>query len=258
MNTILDIQDLTIRFGGLTAVSGLSFGLETGEIVGLIGPNGSGKTTVFNMISGFYTPTSGSIRFEGKVINGLRPDQITALGIARIFQANRLFREQSVLDNVLIAHHLRLKSNPVSAILRLPSYTKQIDEAYSKSMWLLENLGLASFAHEKAGSLPHGMQRKLEVARALATEPRLLLLDEPAAGLSHEEVTDMMDFVLTIRKEYNLTVLLVEHHMRVVMTICPRIVVLNHGQMIAHGSPDQIANDPVVIKAYLGESRDDA
>ncbi len=255
MNT-LELQDLTIRFGGLTAVAGLTFNMAPGEIVGLIGPNGSGKTTVFNMISGFYTPSSGSIRFESRRIEALRPDQITAMGIARIFQANRLFRDQTVLDNVLIGHHLRLRSNPVSAIFRLPGYAKQIGEAYDKSMWLLENLGLARFAQEMAGSLPHGMQRKLEVARALATEPRLLLLDEPAAGLSHEEVSDMMEFVLKIRTDYNLALLLVEHHMRVVMTICPRIIVLNHGQMIAQGSPDQIANDPVVVQAYLGESDD--
>lgn len=253
---ILEMQGVTMRFGGLTAVSGLSFGLERGEIVGLIGPNGSGKTTAFNMISGFYKPTAGRILFEGREINGLRPDQVTAMGLARIFQANRLFKEQTVLDNVLIGHHLRLNSNPISAILRLPGYTKQIDETYSKSMWLLKNLGLTQFAQEMAGSLPHGMQRKLEVARALATDPRLLLLDEPAAGLSHEEVTDMMDFVLKIREDYNLTVLLVEHDMRVVMTICPRIVVLNHGELIAQGSPDEIANDPVVVNAYLGESQD--
>lgn len=253
---ILEMQGVTMRFGGLTAVSGLNFGLESGEIVGLIGPNGSGKTTAFNMISGFYKPTAGRILFEGREINGLRPDQVTAMGLARIFQANRLFKEQTVLDNVLIGHHLRLKSNPISAILRLPGYMKQIDETYSKSMWLLKNLGLTQFAQEMAGSLPYGMQRKLEVARALATDPRLLLLDEPAAGLSHEEVTDMMDFVLKIREDYKLTVLLVEHDMRVVMTICPRIVVLNHGEMIAQGSPDEIANDPVVVKAYLGESQD--
>jgi branched-chain amino acid transport system ATP-binding protein len=253
---VLEIQGLTKRFSGLTAVSNLSFNMASRDIVGLIGPNGSGKTTAFNMISGFYTPTAGSIRFEGKELSGQRPDQICALGVARIFQANRLFRQQSVLDNVLIGHHLRLKSNPISAILRLPSYNRQIAEAHEKSMWLLENLGLARHAQEQAGSLPHGMQRKLEVARALATEPRLLLLDEPAAGLSHEEVSDMMDFVLKIREDYNLTVLLVEHHMRVVMTICPRIVVLNHGQMIAHGTPDQIANDRVVIEAYLGEDPD--
>ena len=254
----LEAQDLTIRFGGLTAVSNLSFTLAPGEIMGLIGPNGSGKTTVFNMISGFYTPTAGQIRFEGHPIAARRPDQITAMGIARIFQANRLFRDQTVLDNVLIGHHLRLRSNPLSAILRLPRYSRQAAEAHAKSMWLLENLGLAQFAQEQAGSLPHGMQRKLEVARALATEPRLLLLDEPAAGLSHEEVSDMMEFVLKIRADFRLTLLLVEHDMRVVMTICPRILVLNHGQKIAEGSPEQIASDPVVIRAYLGEADDAA
>jgi branched-chain amino acid transport system ATP-binding protein len=253
----LEVQELSIRFGGLTAVSDLSFTLAPGEIVGLIGPNGSGKTTVFNMISGFYTPTAGHIRFEDRSITARRPDQITAMGIARIFQANRLFRDQTVLDNVLIGHHLRLRSSALSAILRLPNYTKQVAVAREKSMWLLENLGLVQFAQERAGSLPHGMQRKLEVARALATEPRLLLLDEPAAGLSHEEVSDMMEFVLKIRADFHLTLLLVEHDMRVVMTICPRILVLNHGQKIAEGSPEQIASDPVVIQAYLGE-RDDA
>jgi len=252
--SVLSIQDLTMRFGGLVAVSDFNLELEQKEIVGLIGPNGSGKTTVFNMITGFYNPTEGQLFLDGTEITGLRPDQVTALGLARIFQNSRLFRNLPVLDNVLIGHHLRLRSSPIAAICRTPGYAKQEKHAYEETMTLLEGLGLAHVVHEKTGALPYGLQRKLEVARALATRPRVLLLDEPATGMTTEETTEMIDFILGVRDDFDLTILLIEHHMRVVMGLCPRILVLNYGETIAEGTPEEIQNNPEVIQAYLGVS----
>ena len=250
--SILEVQSLTMRFGGLTAVSDFNLTLEKGEIVGLIGPNGSGKTTVFNMITGFYKPTEGQVLLNGRGVTGLRPDQIASLGIARIFQNSRLFREQTVLDNVLIGHHQRLRSTPFSAVLRLPGYVSQEKQAHSEAKTLLEGLGLAEVVSEIAGSLPYGLQRKLEVARALATKPSLLLLDEPATGMSAEETGEMMAFILRVRGEFEMTILLIEHHMRVVMGICERMTVLNYGETIAKGSPEEVQSNAEVIKAYLG------
>jgi branched-chain amino acid transport system ATP-binding protein len=241
-------------FGGLVAVSDFSLDLEQKEIVGLIGPNGSGKTTVFNMITGFYKPTEGQLFLDGTEITGLRPDQVTALGLARIFQNSRLFNNLPVLDNVLIGNHLRLHSSPMAAICRTPGYVKQEEHAYEETMTLLEGLGLAHVVHEKTGALPYGLQRKLEVARALATRPKVLLLDEPATGMTTEETTEMIDFILGVRDDFDLTILLIEHHMRVVMGLCPRILVLNYGETIAEGTPEEIQNNPEVIQAYLGVS----
>lgn len=253
---LLKTNSATMQFGGLTAVSEFNLSIREGEIVALIGPNGAGKTTAFNMVTGVYTPTKGSITYEGKDITGNRPDLITKKGIARTFQNIRLFKELSVMDNVLIANHLHLKSGLVSAILKLPSYKREERAIREKSLELIERVGLLDVMNEKASSLPYGKQRRLEIARALATNPRLLLLDEPAAGMNPKETEELTEFIKEIRDEYDLTIFMIEHHMQVVMGISDRIYVLDYGITIAEGTPHEIQNNQKVIEAYLGVKED--
>ncbi len=254
--SLLKVENLTMQFGGLTAVKDFNLQLDKGEIVALIGPNGAGKTTAFNMITGVYRPTQGRVLFGEKDITGLRPDLITGRGIARTFQNIRLFKDLSVLDNVLIANHLHVKSKFMTAILKLPAYRGEERAMRQKSLTLLERVGLGQLRDEKASSLPYGMQRRLEIARALATDPQVLLLDEPAAGMNPKETADLTVFIKEIRDEYGLAIFMIEHHMDVVMGISGRIYVLDYGITIASGSPYEIQNDPRVIEAYLGVEED--
>ncbi|MGN0758886.1 MAG: ABC transporter ATP-binding protein [Candidatus Ventricola sp.] len=255
---VLEVNHATMRFGGLVAVNDLSMHIDHQEIVALIGPNGAGKTTAFNMITGVYTPTEGSVTLSGRSITGMRPDRIAAAGIARTFQNIRLFKALTVLDNVVIAQHLRLTSSWVGAVLRSPRYRKENAQMYARAKELLTYMGLWEVRGEISSSLPYGMQRKLEIARALATQPTLLLLDEPAAGMNPAESAELTELIRGIRDQFHLTVLLIEHHMDVVMDISDRIYVLNYGSLIAEGTPAQIQSNEDVIHAYLGGDEDEA
>ncbi|MGE5257044.1 MAG: ABC transporter ATP-binding protein [Hyphomicrobiales bacterium] len=252
-DTILEIRGLTMRFGGLTAVKGFSAAIPRKGIVGLIGPNGAGKTTCFNMITGFYKPTEGQVLFDGRDITGSPPHLVCRSGIARTFQNIRLFGNETVLENVMIGCHLRQKTGWWQAVVSLPSSLREGRAVAAKSRELLKVVDLENLAGEKASSLPYGAQRRLEIARALATDPTFLLLDEPAAGMNPNETQDLMVFVRQIRDRFNLSILLIEHDMKVVMGICEHIWVLDYGEMIAEGPPEAIKSDPKVIKAYLGE-----
>ncbi|MBQ1914757.1 MAG: ABC transporter ATP-binding protein, partial [Selenomonadaceae bacterium] len=240
---LLRAEDVSEVFGGLKAVSDFNFYINKGELVGLIGPNGAGKTTAFNLFTGVYQPTTGTITFNGKSIVGLKPYQITQRGIARTFQNIRLFSELSVLDNVKIAYHCHVKYGLLEAVLRMGRYFREEREIEEESMRLLSIFKLDDKANEMAKNLPYGAQRRLEIARALAAKPKLLLLDEPAAGMNPQETKELMDMIRWIRKEFGLTVLLIEHDMNLVMGICERIYVLEYGTIIASGRPEEIKED---------------
>ena len=252
MAELLKAENVSEVFGGLKAVSDFNFHINPGELVGLIGPNGAGKTTAFNLFTGVYQPTTGTIMFDGKSIVGLKPYEITQRGIARTFQNIRLFSELTVLENVKIAFHFHVKYGLLESVLRIGRYFREEEQIEAESMKLLKIFHLEDKADEVAKNLPYGAQRRLEIARALAAKPKLLLLDEPAAGMNPQETKELMEMIRWIRQEFGLTVLLIEHDMSLVMGICERIYVLEYGMVIASGTPDVIKNDPEVIRAYLG------
>lgn len=253
MAELLKVDNVSMVFGGLRAVSNLSMHIDEGELIGLIGPNGAGKTTAFNMITGVYTPTEGKVYFNGQQSSGKKSYQVTQMGMARTFQNIRLFSELSVIDNVKIAYNMHVTYNLADAIVRDGKYLSEEDYITQKAMDLLKIFHLEEEAHEVAKNLPYGKQRRLEIARALATEPKLLLLDEPAAGMNPQETKELMEMIRWIRKEFNLSILLIEHDMGLVMGVCERIYVLEYGMKIAEGTPEEIKHNKLVIEAYLGE-----
>ena len=253
MAELLKVDNVSMVFGGLRAVSNLSMHIDEGELIGLIGPNGAGKTTAFNMITGVYTPTEGKVYFNGQQSSGKKSYQVTQMGMARTFQNIRLFSELSVIDNVKIAYNMHVTYNLADAIVRDGKYLSEEEYITQKALDLLKIFHLEEEAHEVAKNLPYGKQRRLEIARALATEPKLLLLDEPAAGMNPSETAELTETIRRIRDEFNIAVLLIEHDMSLVMGICEGIAVLNFGRIIAKGTPDEIRNNPQVIEAYLGK-----
>ncbi|WP_374721025.1 ABC transporter ATP-binding protein [Peribacillus tepidiphilus] len=250
--SVLEVKQLTKKFGGLTANQDISMTVERNSITAVIGPNGAGKTTFFNMITGVYQPTSGSIYLEGEKIDGLKPHDVSKKGISRTFQNIRLFSEMSVIENVLVGMHTHLKAGLMGILFNLPVIRKEEKDAEVRAYELLEYVGLAHLLNEKARNLSYGAQRRLEIARALAAKPKLLLLDEPAAGMNPKETSELTGLIQKMRNEFNLTVVLIEHDMKLVMEISEHIVVLDHGEKIAEGKPEEIRNNAKVIEAYLG------
>ena len=251
---VLDVRNLGIDFGGLTAVDGFNMTIGPTEISGLIGPNGAGKTTIFNLLTSVYQPTRGSILLKGIDTKGMNTAKVNKMGIARTFQNIRLFNDMTALDNVKVGMHNEIKCSFISSLLHLPSYYKSEKKANEKAMELLEFMGLADIADQKAGSLPYGVQRRLEICRALASNPAIILLDEPAAGMNPSETAELMHQIRRIRDTFQIAIFLIEHDMNLVMNVCEGIVVVNYGKIIAKGTPEEIKNNPAVIEAYLGRS----
>jgi branched-chain amino acid transport system ATP-binding protein len=251
--TLLEIKNLTHRFGGLTAVSDLNFNITKGEIVGLIGPNGAGKTTVFNLVSGFYVPSEGDILYKGERINGLKPHEIASRQIGRTFQNIRLWSDMTVLDNIKISQHYRLGYRLADAFLHTKKYKEHEKMLDADARELLEEFQLSDLADEMPRNLPYGVQRRVEIARALSLKPDLLMLDEPAAGLSSADVSELIQYIHWIKKNFNLTIWMIEHQMQVIMSLCSRIKVVDFGKELVTGTPEEVRNSPEVIKAYLGD-----
>ena len=250
--SVLEARNVTMQFGGLRAVDNFCLKLERGELVGLIGPNGAGKTTIFNALTGVYQPTAGEVFIDGKRAAGLKPSQLSAMGLTRTFQNIRLFKGLTVRQNVMVGAHQHARTGMAAAVLRTPSYYVEEDRFEGDAIRLLKIFDLHKKADDEAGSLPYGEQRKLEIVRALATKPKVILLDEPAAGMNHRETESLMRTIAQIRTEFGLTVLLIEHDMKLVMGICERILVLDYGVTISQGAPEHVRGDPKVIAAYLG------
>lgn len=256
--SLLEIDNISIKFGGLTAVSDFSLHMGDNDLFGLIGPNGAGKTTIFNMLTGVYTPSSGKIIFNGNDITGIKPYNITKMHIARTFQNIRLMKKLTVLENVKISYIYQMKYHLANSFLHLPAYFKEETEVEKQAMKMLEIFHLEQVKDELAENLPYGEQRRIEIARALAAGPKLLLLDEPAAGMNPNETQELMELIQWIRKEFKISILLIEHDMRLVMGLCENILVLDYGKIIAEGNPEQIKTNKKVIEAYLGEEASNA
>lgn len=251
---MLQVRDLTMQFGGLKAVDGVALDVGERQIVSIIGPNGAGKTTVFNCLSGFYTPTNGSVQFKGKDIHPLPDFQISRLGMVRTFQHVRLFSNMTVIENLLVAQHRHVNTNLLAGLFKTKSYRQKEEQAMTRAKYWLDKVNLTHMANREAGNLAYGQQRRLEIARCMVTEPELLLLDEPAAGLNPKETKDLDNLIVSLKEDYSVSVLLIEHDMNLVMGISDQIYVINQGQPLASGTPEEIRNNPDVIKAYLGEA----